>query len=309
MSLLREIQSALLSDDASIGPLLLKLRLLASKLGIETLEEWVKYEAEGYPPEIDVPSYRKIGIAYTGTFFGPFGSAIKNIPIATYLIEKYAGEKWVSYSFRQSAASVDDLIGSSSNGEGSLSLEASNLTLLLNGKVYPDYSCNAVYGHVSKVALVEIQNAIRSRILELTIQLEKSSPNSSTISLADSLPAGDIARVKEATPHIQQIIYGNYTAINSSGDNNAINVSVVTGDIESLISTLKQAGIAEADAKSLADILKSEKPEANSSPFGKRAREWLAKNIGKAMDGTWKVGIAVASKIIEAAVKKYYGLN
>lgn len=81
MSLLREIQSSLL-EGREIGPILLKLRFLASRLGSVVLEEWVKHESEGYPNDVEVPSYRKIGVSYKGTFSGPFGSGISNAPIA-----------------------------------------------------------------------------------------------------------------------------------------------------------------------------------------------------------------------------------
>ncbi|MGA8158874.1 MAG: hypothetical protein WB822_22240, partial [Rhodoplanes sp.] len=62
MSLLREIQSSLL-EGREIGPILLKLRFLASRLGSVVLEEWVKHESEGYPNDVEVPSYRKIGVS------------------------------------------------------------------------------------------------------------------------------------------------------------------------------------------------------------------------------------------------------
>jgi AbiTii-like protein len=44
MSLLREIQAAVIQEDTEIGPILLKLRLLASRLGSAPLEEWVKHD-------------------------------------------------------------------------------------------------------------------------------------------------------------------------------------------------------------------------------------------------------------------------
>ena len=44
MSLLREIQTSLMQENSDIGPILLKLRFLASRLGSNKLEEWVHYE-------------------------------------------------------------------------------------------------------------------------------------------------------------------------------------------------------------------------------------------------------------------------
>jgi len=68
MSLLCEIQEDILVPEKGLGPILLKLRLLADRLGSEQLEEWVKFESEGYPREVDVPEYRIIELSYTGNF-------------------------------------------------------------------------------------------------------------------------------------------------------------------------------------------------------------------------------------------------
>ena len=101
-----------MQGEQDIGPILLKLRFLASRLGSDTLEDWVKHELEGYPEGVEVPDYRKIGASYTATFSGPFGSGIRNAPIPPYLIEKYAGKQWTSIEMRQSVAAVDQLLRS-----------------------------------------------------------------------------------------------------------------------------------------------------------------------------------------------------
>jgi AbiTii len=92
MALLTEIQASLMQQGQQIGPILLKLRFLASRLGSGPLEEWVKHESEGYPRATEVPDYRRIAVSYTGTFFGPFGSGIENAPIPPFLIEKFCGK-------------------------------------------------------------------------------------------------------------------------------------------------------------------------------------------------------------------------
>ena len=67
-----EIQSV--HDSPKIGH-------LANRLCSDVLEQWVGYEAEGYPAEVDVPEYRTIEISYKGHFSRPFGSGLKNAPI------------------------------------------------------------------------------------------------------------------------------------------------------------------------------------------------------------------------------------
>ena len=81
MALLDDIQAAVLEEGTDLGPILLKVRLLAARLGSQPLADWVKHESEGYPPDSPLPDYRIIPVSYTGTFSGPFGSGIKNAPI------------------------------------------------------------------------------------------------------------------------------------------------------------------------------------------------------------------------------------
>lgn len=55
MSLLHDIQAAVLQDGSDLGPILLRLRLLAARIGSQTLAEWVRHESEGYPPDANSP--------------------------------------------------------------------------------------------------------------------------------------------------------------------------------------------------------------------------------------------------------------
>lgn len=99
-----------------LGSTLLKLHLLASRLGSDILEAWVRHESEGYPKDVEAPPYRIVGVSYHGTWSGPFGSGISNAPIPPYLIKKYAGDKWVNIEMRESIAAVDELVKPSSEG-------------------------------------------------------------------------------------------------------------------------------------------------------------------------------------------------
>ena len=116
MSLLHEIQASVLQEGSDLGPILLKLRLLAARIGSQSLAEWVRHESEGYPRDAELPGYRFIPVSYTANFSGPFGSGISNAPISPYLVKKYAGKHWVRYEMRESIAAVDDLLANADNG-------------------------------------------------------------------------------------------------------------------------------------------------------------------------------------------------
>lgn len=306
MGLLADIQSAVLQDQSDIAPILLKLRMLAARLGSQPLAEWVKHESEGYPSEVDVPDYRILGVSYKATFSGPFGSGINNAPISPYLIEKFAGKRWTHFEMRQSIAAVDELLSNSEKGRA-LQIEASNLILLLQGKVYEDYACNSVTGTISRASLAAIRHAVLNRILELTLEIERSIPEAANVSLANP---GDLSGTAAGvtTQIAQQIIYGNYTAV-SAQSGASVSISIDTGNKEALSQYLVQAGISVDDARALSDLASSEKPESAAEPMGPKVKEWLLKNLKKAGSGTWKVGLAVATDVIKEALLKYYGLK
>lgn len=308
MGLLHEIQESVVNENADLASLLLKVRLLASRLESEILEEWVKHEAEGYPADVEIPKYRKVAVTYRGTFSGPFGSGMKNAPIPSYLVEKVAGEKWVQIEIRESIAAVEDLLRSAAEGEGGIGIDASNLILLLQGKVYEDYACNEIRGSISPTAVAEIRQAVRSRILELTVQLEKSVPEAAEVTFGapDASLAPNPERVQQIS---QQVIYGNVNTAVAGGSDSTINVTVQQGDAKSFIDYLSAAGIPEDAARELANIVGEEQPESAEEPFGEKAKAWLAKNLKSAAEGAWNVGVATATKAISDAALKYYGLK
>lgn len=305
MSILREIQASLISDQPNLGSILLKLRLLAARLDSDILGDWVKHELSGYPADVELPKYRIIGVSFKGTFSGPFNSGINNAPIPSALVEKFAGEKWTNHRVREGIAAIDDLVKGAQES-GSLGLDCSNLILPLQGKIYKDYACNDITGTISRSSLVQIQNEVKSRVLELTIELEKSIPAAAEIILEPA--KSKTIDNQEVSKIINQTIYGNYTEISNSGDGAQIGVHTIQGNSEAFEKILENAGISEVSAKELAEIVKTEEPTSPKEPLGDKAKKWLLDNLKKAEDGTWKVGISVATEVIKKAVMGYYGL-
>ena len=81
------------------------------------------------------------------------------------------------------------------------------------------------------------------------------------------------------------------------------------GDIDALVSFLTSNGIPNSDAQEFASAVKTETPKINSVPFDAKAKKWIGENIKKAIDGTWKVGIGVATDVLSKGALAYYGLD
>jgi hypothetical protein len=306
MSLLQQIQESVVQEGSDLGSILLKLRLLAARLGSDTLEEWVKHESEGYPQDAEVPPYRIVDVTYRGTFSGSFGAGINNAQIPPYLIEKHAGESWTKYEVRESIAAVDEMVKKSSDG-GTLGIDASNLILLLQGKIYEGYACNDVSGTISLTAFYEIQQTVRSRILELTLELEKSVPGAMHVAFGES--GENKAETEQVQQISQQIIYGNVSTAVAGGAGAQIAVGINERDNTSFIEHLVQNGIPQGDATELAELMAEEEPVSAEEPFGEKAKNWVAGNLKKAAEGVWGVGLSVATKVLTEAAMKYYGLK
>jgi hypothetical protein len=208
---------------------------------------------------------------------------------------------------RESIAAVDDLLTTAVDG-GHLGINAADLILMLQGKVYADYACNSVTGSIARSSLASIRHAVRSRVLELTLELEKSVPAAAAVFIGPAaLPSAPSAAA--ATQIAQQIIYGNFTSIAATGDGATIQVAVAPHDAVSLAQFLTGSGMVEEDAQELARLASSEKPESKEEPMGPQVRNWLVENLKKAASGTWKMGVAVATDVIKEALLKYYGLK
>ena len=311
MSLLREIQASVMQEaDIDVGRVLLKLRFLASRLGSDHLEEWNKYELDGYSEGIPVPNYRKMRVSYTGIFTNPNGGSLDNVPIPPALINKYAGERWVTYEMREGIAEIDDLVRSGKNAKGgALQIEVSDLILLLQGKVYEAMACNSITCLLSISEVVALQFSVRKRVLDLTIELEKKIPTAEEITIETPSITLPTETAKTTTRIAHQTIYtDNYTVISNSGTGTQ-SVSVLNickGNISAYKKALIEGGISDVDASELAKIILEEEPQSREEPFGVRAKAWLAEKFDTAKKETWNVGKELIVKLLTEATKQYY---
>ncbi len=213
-----------MDENANVGAILLKLRFLAAKLDTDILEEWVRYEAEGYPNTADLPDYRTAHITYTGTFFN-IARQLNNISIPSALVAQIAGDNWLELPIRESLPLIEDRLRKKSP-EGHFGIDCSNLKLLLEDKIYPGMSIVDINSRIDIGAFNNIQHTVRAKTLNFTLQIEKQVPAVASIEVgarAFEMSADEQKSVKRLTQHI---FYGDVTNINSSGDaNSRVNVN------------------------------------------------------------------------------------
>ena len=270
--LLHEIQDALL-DEPEVSRVLLKLRLLAARIGSGLLEEWVKHETEGYPAQVEVPDYRMVPVEYTGTFSDGVRT-LNDVQIPSFLVKKFAGEDWVRHCVRQPLAEIEHFIQRIKEGKGgTLALGGTaDLILLLQGKVYKGMGCLGVSGSIPDNLLINAQTAVKGRVMDLTLQLEAV--------VSDDDASSDFGDRSETINQIaNSTIFGNVTFASSIGSQ--VMQTVQPQDTASLAAALRSIGLREEDAQELADIVSCEAPEEGRS-VGTRAMEWITQTFGAA---------------------------
>ena len=301
MGFLESIQADIVDDNISIASTLLKLRLLAAKLGSDELTEWIKNEAEGYSQDADIPSYRVVPISFSGTFQGPFGNSINNTTIPPLLIKKFAGEDWITNKFRESAAAVE-MMASEENG---IHLDLSNLIFILRGKVYPDHNPVEIVGFVSQTLLIQMSNAIRTRLLEITIEIANKIPDAEGVELSSIMQNPQVT-----TQILHQTIHGSQTNIQSSGPEAIIQVTIAKHDPKSLKSGLLKFGLSDEESNELAELISEQEPkEQKDDGLNDGVRKWLADRITNSFDAGFKGGISALTRIVQEVAMQYWGLK
>lgn len=311
MSLLHEIQSSLLDEDSELGPILLKLRFFAARLGSDVLGDWVQHEMNGYPGDIPVPDYRTAAISYSGTFSNGY-QTLNNVAIPAFSIKKHAGEGWLRVQIRDPLAVIDGIVARMSNGtsdEKKYGVPTGNLRLLLQNKLYDDLPIIDIYSEFNTDVFVQIKSVVRAKVLELTLELEKNVPGVADIVIGKLSDTPKIDPRGVSSIAQQLINYGTVTNIQSSGDHATIRVQVEQGNKDDLIRALTEGGLPEDDALEFAEIAASESPDREKKTLGKRAQVWLGDKISKGSAAAWKVGLSVGTELLTKAALKYYGLD
>ena len=102
-------------------------------------------------------------------------------------------------------------------------------------------------------------------------------------------------------------VFGGAAHLIGTASRSHIEFNIVAKDLAALEQILSANGVSHQDVQELRAAVESE-PEAESGQkFGPRVSSWIGKMMGKAADGSWKVGVGAAGSLLAQAIAKYYG--
>lgn len=195
-SLLQEIQDAAVDSASDLASVLRKCKVLAARLNSKPLENWLVWEANGYPEQVTVPPYRRWPLQLKGHFAGSFGSGMRNAPVPLICLPERVRAQYENYECRQSVAALEGL---SKRDEGTLTLDTGDLNVVLGMKVYRGMNCIQVWAEMGTGNLVEAMNAVRNRILDFSLALWKEDPGAGQLGNGAHISTEEIAKIFHST--------------------------------------------------------------------------------------------------------------
>jgi len=298
--LLDDIQNAAIDDSSDLGTVLRKCKVLAATLDNRPLEQWLLLEANGYPPQAELPDYRLIPITLRGRFQSATHSG-NALVIPPACLPKETRDELFPYRSRQSITVIQSLAAKDDSG-GSVAVPYSNLPLIVQGKAYPGMNCYEAWGEVSSFSLTEIVNTVRNRVLDFVLALKKELPdmgvNSSDKEIA-TLPA-------ERVTQIFLTVSGDYANVVGNAVHSPVTFNVNARDFSSLRQAFAEHGVTEEDLSDLKAALDAD-PEPAKEGYGPRVAAWMGRMVQKAADGSWQITISAAGQLLAEGISRYHG--
>jgi len=171
MSLLRDIQDEIARSHSDITSVLLKCKILASRLGSSELSDWVKWELSGYAADQPVPEYRLLAIDYYASFMS-LGWTVDKAAIPLQFVPEKHRKSFREVEFRDGIAKAASL----ANSKGAIVVQRPELIFALQGKMYPDMNCQSVWGEIPRTDFEQLISAVRTKILDFALKLEEKNP-------------------------------------------------------------------------------------------------------------------------------------
>jgi len=302
VTLLEDIQNSAVDASSDLGTLLRKCKLLAARLGSQQLEDWLLWESNGYPDDVEVPEYRIWSLEVKGHFAGPYGSGIRNVSIPLALLPERGREHYERYKCRLSIASIETCL--KERGAGMVQVNTADLVLLLGTKVYKHQNCIQAWAEFSTQNLVELLNAVRNKILDFALAVWKEEPTAGE-SRGKGVEALEVSRV---TQIFNTTVYGGAANLVGMAQESIVSFNIVANDFASLERVLGENGVQEKDLNNLKSALESDSKPTTEGKFGPKVSSWIAKMMKKAADGSWDIAVGAAGNLLAQAIARYYGL-
>jgi hypothetical protein len=303
MKLISDIINDLVAENTSAVVPLQKTKILATRLGNKDLLNWANLELSGYSNKEMLPSYRKA----TGTILGDFINGynqVTNYPLPLPSFGDGLDEEMRTFYIMNDVATLERF---GASGEESLMFRypdgvKQSIESIMRNSNGPYFQLLHVGVSVPIHVASQAITAVKNKLLDFMLELERE--------------FGMETELEDLKKQPTKINYIMETTIHNTGDGNVINtgeqaqitanIKIKKGDKSELQDTLATNGLTQDDINNLLEVVDAEEPTGKK--FGQEVNLWIQKMMGKALDGSWQVGIGAAGTLLAEALHKYYGL-
>lgn len=300
LDLLRQIEDDAVSSKIPVTELLRRVQLFASRAKLPELGDWVRYELNGYPRDVELPSYRVVyGIA-RGHFIGPFGSGMRNAVLPAGNLPKEFREWGEKAYLRQPIVALEE-VANDKDREGGLSFAwPGDLIARVQDKFYENMALAQAWLSVSQTDFLSAVDTVRNRILSFALEAESlvATENPSTPS---SVTAAGLTQV------FHNHIYGPVSNLAQGSHGFSQHSGVGTNDLGALLRELTRLGVPQEDVNELQEAITDDGAPKHSK-LGSRVAGWLGTMVAKAASGVWSVSTSTAAAVLPKLISSYYGL-
>ena len=297
MTHLDDIISGSTDESTSTSNLLRKVLIVGHRLKADQIIGWAKQELGGYSSDAELPSYRRGLVApVIGQWDGPFGHSVFH-SIDTMGIPEDLREPLFTVDLRQSVAELEAWVRC---GEPKMQHWSSQAIFLYrklaeDGEVpqIENRMLNNVYKEISMDTVRGAIDSIRTKTLELALDLQNVNPDAGESTAAASTVENDKG-IANVVNHFEFTVFGDGANV-SYGDNAIQTTAVSHGDTEGFIQAIRALGIGGQALEKM-----KEAAEAPDSERPSRIKQVLE----RIKYGVISIGTTVATKAITSQVEQ-----
>lgn len=211
-----------------------RTKVLLQDLENDDLLDWVNYEIEGYPDDVEIPDYRVIGGQLYGTYFkGSLANHIiyNHVPLPLGNLPDEIKEDILTIKIRQGIEALKGIIAESEKNDNS------GLIKPIPAEYYPYIAqANNDLGMIIATASVELNMPkvlnifpkVESKLLDILSYLEKQFGNLDDLDI--DIESKSEKELNNIINHIHVLIYNDKSV--TLGDNNKIKNSNIASSIK-----------------------------------------------------------------------------
>ncbi|HGW3643448.1 TPA: abortive phage resistance protein [Klebsiella variicola] len=302
-----ELQNLVSSTDGSITDMLLKAKLIASKLELDGFDDFINKEFLGYKYALfgddrkKFPSHRRIlaTIVKRDEYYHHVDIDIYNCEdplLAKSLLEL----RWAYVTL-----SITHLESELSSG-GTLYLNIPDWLLWDTPIPVADYQY--YFWEIEAVKIKEIISAIKFSLLEWTLSLERQGIlGEGLLFTQKEIDAAPMTITHNINNFHAPVNNAGSIGAGNSGDNHQNN-SIASGDFDSLKQQFRAFGIQDEDIELFEKIIKESPAPLSNDKLGKGIGDWAGAMIGKAYAGELKISGVSAPASLIGSICRYYGI-